>query len=79
MTALYDFDAQAEGDLSFKAGDRIEVVERTENAEDWWTGRLNGQQGVFPGEWGVEQCLRCWWLTFLKATTYRRLEGREGQ
>ncbi|KAL1747301.1 hypothetical protein HDZ31DRAFT_80540 [Schizophyllum fasciatum] len=51
VTALYDFDAQAEGDLSFRAGDRIEVVERTENAEDWWTGRLNGQQGVFPGNY----------------------------
>ena len=49
VVALYDFAAQAEGDLDFKAGDRIEVVERTDSAEDWWTGRLNGQQGVFPG------------------------------
>lgn len=51
VTALYDFDAQADGDLSFKAGDRIEVVERTDNAEDWWTGRLGAQQGVFPGNY----------------------------
>nr|XP_031863366.1 uncharacterized protein CI109_001241 [Kwoniella shandongensis]KAA5530438.1 hypothetical protein CI109_001241 [Kwoniella shandongensis] len=48
-TAIFDFDAQADGDLSFRAGDRIEIVERTENADDWWTGRLNGQTGIFPG------------------------------
>ena len=48
--ALYDFSAQADGDLDFKVGDRIEVVERTDSAEDWWTGRLGGRTGVFPGE-----------------------------
>ncbi|KAK8864497.1 hypothetical protein IAR55_001747 [Kwoniella newhampshirensis] len=48
-TAIFDFDAQADGDLSFKAGDRIEIIERTDNADDWWTGRLNGQTGIFPG------------------------------
>jgi amphiphysin len=26
-----------------------EVVERTASTEDWWTGKLNGVQGVFPG------------------------------
>jgi len=40
---------KAEGDLSFSVGDKIEIVERTNSAEDWWTGRLNGAQGVFPG------------------------------
>lgn len=49
VVALYDFVPQAEGDLEFNVGDRIEVVERTESTEDWWTGRLNGRQGVFPG------------------------------
>lgn len=49
VVALYDFEAQADGDLSFRAGDRIEIVERTASAEDWWTGKLNGAQGVFPG------------------------------
>ncbi|GLB36589.1 putative BAR domain containing protein [Lyophyllum shimeji] len=51
VVALYDFTAQAEGDLSFKTGDRIEIVERSANTEDWWTGRLNGEQGVFPGNY----------------------------
>ena len=49
VVALYDFAAQADGDLDFKVGDRIEVVERTDSAEDWWTGRLDGRTGVFPG------------------------------
>ena len=49
VVALYDFEAQADGDLSFRAGDRIEVVEKTASSEDWWTGNLDGVQGVFPG------------------------------
>ncbi|WWC94292.1 hypothetical protein V866_001134 [Kwoniella sp. B9012] len=48
-TAIFDFEAQAEGDLSFRAGDRIEIIEKTENPDEWWTGRLNGVTGVFPG------------------------------
>ncbi|ADV20384.1 hypothetical protein I315_01487 [Cryptococcus gattii Ru294] len=50
-TAIFDYEAQAEGDLSFHAGDRIEIIEQTESAEDWWTGRLNGVTGVFPGNY----------------------------
>ncbi|WFD40737.1 BAR adaptor protein Hob1 [Malassezia japonica] len=51
VVALYDYTATAAGDLTFKTGDRIEVVERTASTEDWWTGRLNGMQGVFPGNY----------------------------
>jgi LAS seventeen-binding protein 1/2 len=36
-------------DLSFRAGDIIEIVAET-NA-DWWTGRLNGNQGLFPSNY----------------------------
>ncbi|KAI8890272.1 BAR-domain-containing protein [Backusella circina FSU 941] len=51
VTALYDYAAQAEGDLSFHKGDRIEIVERTQDVNDWWTGRVNGVTGVFPGNY----------------------------
>ncbi|TFL06231.1 BAR-domain-containing protein [Pterulicium gracile] len=54
VVALYDFDAQAEGDLSFRAGERIEIVQKSQNTEDWWTGRVNGQEGVFPGNYVQE-------------------------
>lgn len=58
VVALYDFAPQAEGDLEFSAGDRIEVVERTGSAEDWWTGRIGDRQGVFPGACGYYAFLR---------------------
>ncbi|KAI1298105.1 hypothetical protein EDD11_006877 [Mortierella claussenii] len=54
VVALYDYDAQQAGDLSFKKDDRIELVERTGSTEDWWTGKLNGRQGVFPGNYVQE-------------------------
>ena len=49
VTALYDYEAQAEGDLSFTTGDVIEIVYRTNNENEWWTGKLKGKQGQFPG------------------------------
>lgn len=54
VVALYDYDAQQDGDLSFKKDDRIEIVERTDSTQDWWTGKVNGRQGVFPGNYVKE-------------------------
>ncbi|CAO3673868.1 unnamed protein product [Umbelopsis vinacea] len=54
VTALYDYAAQAEGDLSFSKGDRIELVQKTDDVNDWWTGRYNGVTGVFPGNYVTE-------------------------
>ncbi|KAI7899026.1 uncharacterized protein BX663DRAFT_522875 [Cokeromyces recurvatus] len=54
VVALYDYTAQAEGDLSFKKDDKIEVLERTPDTNDWWKGRLNGVIGVFPGNYVAE-------------------------
>lgn len=50
-TALYDFEAQADGDLSFAAGDVVEIVQRTGNANEWWTGKVHGRTGQFPGNY----------------------------
>ena len=50
VTALYDYEAQAEGDLSFSAGDSIEVVQRTDNPNEWWVGKIGVRQGQFPGK-----------------------------
>ncbi|QIW94877.1 hypothetical protein AMS68_000395 [Peltaster fructicola] len=49
VTAIYDYDAQAQGDLSFKAGDHIEVIHKG-GENEWWTGKLRGVQGQFPGK-----------------------------
>jgi amphiphysin len=47
--AMYDFTGQEAEDLSFRKGDRIQVLRRTPEANDWWTGSLNGRKGMFPG------------------------------
>ncbi|KAK9471719.1 BAR domain-containing protein [Dipodascopsis tothii] len=51
VIAQFDYAAQAEGDLSFRAGDRIEIIQRTADPNGWWTGALNGVTGVFPGNY----------------------------
>ncbi|SMY20634.1 unnamed protein product [Zymoseptoria tritici ST99CH_1A5] len=51
VTALYDYEAQAEGDLSFTAGETIEIVSRTDNVNEWWIGKVAGRQGQFPGNY----------------------------
>jgi amphiphysin len=50
VVALYDYEAQAHGDLGFSAGDVIEIVTRTDNQNEWWTGRVDGREGQFPGK-----------------------------
>ncbi|KAJ3343095.1 hypothetical protein HDU83_005821 [Entophlyctis luteolus] len=49
VTAMYDFDGQREGDLSFRTGDTITVLQK--NANDWWVGRIGGREGVFPANY----------------------------
>ncbi|KAJ9293466.1 hypothetical protein DTO271G3_7731 [Paecilomyces variotii] len=51
VTALYDYEAQAAGDLSFSTGDVIEIVHRTDNVNEWWTGRIDGREGQFPANY----------------------------
>lgn len=50
VTALYDYEAQAHGDLGFSAGDVIEITHRTDNQHEWWSGRVDGREGQFPGK-----------------------------
>jgi hypothetical protein len=47
--ALYDFPGERDGDLSFVKGDLIHILQR--NANDWWLGRCNGKEGVFPANY----------------------------
>lgn len=51
VTALYDFEGQAEGDLAFREGDRIRIVKKTESVDDWWDGEINGVKGCFPANY----------------------------
>ncbi|XP_064637455.1 SH3 domain-containing protein 19-like isoform X2 [Lineus longissimus] len=42
----YDFQGEAEGDLSFQTGDRIALIGKV--GDDWLRGKLNGRDGIFP-------------------------------
>ncbi|XP_028977841.1 GRB2-related adapter protein 2b [Esox lucius] len=46
VKARYDFIAEEVDELSFRAGDIIEVLECSDMS--WWRGRLMGQTGLFP-------------------------------
>lgn len=43
--AMYAFEAEQKGDLSFAKGDRIKILD---NRESWWRGEVAGQVGLFP-------------------------------
>ena len=49
-TALYDYTAQAQDDLSFSVGAVIEIIEQGD-VNSWWNGRYNGVTGMFPGNY----------------------------
>lgn len=51
VTAMYDFDSQGDGDLSFREGDRIRVIKKTNSSQDWWEGELRGYRGSFPANY----------------------------
>ncbi|KAG8745136.1 hypothetical protein FRC10_008747 [Ceratobasidium sp. 414] len=42
----YNLDGQLGNDLTFRTGDIIQIT-KEENA-DWWTGKVNGKEGMFP-------------------------------
>lgn len=46
VKALYDFEPQEEGELGFRKGDIIRVVNSA--YEGWWKGELDGRIGIFP-------------------------------
>ena len=46
--AKFTFDGEQSGDLSFKKGEIITIVKRTENETDWWTGKIGDREGIFP-------------------------------
>ncbi|XP_052270029.1 SH3 domain-containing YSC84-like protein 1 isoform X2 [Dreissena polymorpha] len=50
-TALFPFEGQIACDLSFKAGEKITVLTRTDTQDDWWEGSCHGKIGIFPANY----------------------------
>lgn len=46
VKAIYDLHSEDPGELSFRRGDVITVLESV--YKDWWKGSLKGQVGIFP-------------------------------
>lgn len=44
--AMFPFMGQTGGELSFNAGDIINLIDYSH--DEWWTGELNGREGSFP-------------------------------
>ncbi|KAJ7341406.1 hypothetical protein JRQ81_005467 [Phrynocephalus forsythii] len=51
VTALYPFQGMQPGDLTFDAGDKIQVTMKTDSQFDWWEGRFQGRTGIFPANY----------------------------
>ncbi|CAL8083394.1 unnamed protein product [Orchesella dallaii] len=54
VIAVYDYAAEREDELSFNENALIYVLKK--NDDGWWEGVLNGQTGLFPGNY-VEPCV----------------------
>uniref|UniRef100_F6PLS0 Growth factor receptor-bound protein 2 n=1 Tax=Ornithorhynchus anatinus TaxID=9258 RepID=F6PLS0_ORNAN len=46
VQALFDFDPQEDGELGFRRGDFIQVLDNSD--PNWWKGACHGQTGMFP-------------------------------
>lgn len=51
LTALYDYKAQGEDELSLHRGETVEVLTKdvkVSGDEGWWTGKIGDKVGIFP-------------------------------
>ncbi|OBA13841.1 uncharacterized protein OGAPODRAFT_83792 [Ogataea polymorpha] len=49
--ALYTFAGEQQGDLGFKKGDVITIIQKSDSTDDWWTGRIGTREGIFPANY----------------------------
>lgn len=49
--SLYSFDAQESGDLGFDKGETITILDKSDDDDEWWTGKIGSRRGVFPSNY----------------------------
>uniref|UniRef100_A0A8C6UXG6 Mitogen-activated protein kinase kinase kinase 9 n=1 Tax=Neogobius melanostomus TaxID=47308 RepID=A0A8C6UXG6_9GOBI len=53
-TAVFDYEATAEDELSLRRGDVVEVLSKdslVSGDEGWWTGMIADRVGIFPSNY----------------------------
>lgn len=53
-TAVFDYEATADDELSLRRGDRVEVLSKdslVSGDEGWWTGMIADRVGIFPSNY----------------------------
>ncbi|XP_069494960.1 mitogen-activated protein kinase kinase kinase 9 [Ambystoma mexicanum] len=53
-TAVFDYEASAEDELTLRLGDTVQVLSRdyqVSGDEGWWTGRIDERVGIFPSNY----------------------------
>ena len=57
-TALFNYDAQGEDELSLRVGQVVEILSKDTKIsgdEGWWTGKFRDKVGIFPSNFVVEE------------------------
>jgi len=49
--SVYPFRSDTAGDLTFEKDEKIHIVQKSENQEDWWFGRIGSREGYFPANY----------------------------
>lgn len=49
VVAIYKYDSDVEGDLTFKRDDVIQVISKDDPG--WWTGKISDRIGIFPSNY----------------------------
>lgn len=58
FTAVFDYVAQGEDELSLRRGEIVEVLSKDANIsgdEGWWTGKIGDRVGIFPSVYVTEE------------------------
>lgn len=82
--AIYQYIGQDTDEISFEVNDVFDLVK--EDPSGWWTGRVHGREGLFPGNyvekiwtrldlsWWTSLCLVRKYVYFVEGSTYRPLK-----